>query len=268
MNGEETGKDDDTENDHMSDDDSSSDDDQPKKGKRKHHKKHGKCKKDKIGKDEKIPKKAFKKMIRKEMDKQCQQIFESMFNGNADQNIAQGEPVEDQINSCSTTQTTINPQSVIHPNVECDGCGMAPIVGPRYKCSVTKDFDYCSTCEERKPHPHPFIKINKPGQAPTAIFTVIDENTPGKADIERDVEENPTFFRNRGPCGSNAGAGQGAGPPEFIKNMIQNFARGGFGGRGGWRGRCGPGGGWGRMMRGGCPFRGQGQRADGATEGP
>jgi len=50
--------------------------------------------------------------------------------------------------------------------------------------------------------------------------------------------------------------------------MIQNFARGGFGGRGGWRGRCGPGGGWGRMMRGGCPFRGQGQRADGSTEGP
>jgi len=85
-----------------------------------------------------------------------------MFNSSADQNMAQREPVDEQINSMSTTQTSINPQSIIHPNVECDGCGMAPIVGPRYKCSVTKDFDYCSTCEERKPHPHSFIKINRP----------------------------------------------------------------------------------------------------------
>jgi len=50
--------------------------------------------------------------------------------------------------------------------------------------------------------------------------------------------------------------------------MMQNFAKGGWGGRGGWRGRGGPCGGYGRMMRGGCPFRGQGQRADGSTEGP
>jgi len=219
VGGEDTGKEDDTENDHMSDDDSSSDDGEIAHGKgkkRKHHGKHGK--KDKKAKDgEKMPKKAFKKMIRKELDKQCQQIFESMFNGNADQNVqnvAQGEPVEEQINSMSTTQTTINPQSIVHPNVECDGCGQAPIIGPRYKCTVMKDFDFCSKCEETKNHPHPFIKINQPGMAPTAIFTVIDENTPGKADIERDVQENPTFFRNQGPCGMGQAAG-GAGP-EFI----------------------------------------------------
>merc|ERR1719265_452335 len=102
------------------------------------------------------------------MDKQCQQIFESMFNGNADQSIAPAETDEnEQINSMSTTQTSINPQSVVHPNVECDGCGMAPIVGPRYKCTVRKDFDYCARCEETKPHPHSFLKINEPGKAPT-----------------------------------------------------------------------------------------------------
>jgi len=72
MGGEETGKDDDTEN--MSDDDSSSDDGEVSHGKGK-KRRHGK-KKDKKQKDcEKIPKKAFKKMIRKEMDKQCQSIF-------------------------------------------------------------------------------------------------------------------------------------------------------------------------------------------------
>ena len=162
-----------------------------------------------------------------------------MFNGNPDQNIAQEEPANqtEQINSVSTTQTTINPQSkeqAIHYNVECDGCGMAPIVGPRYKCSVTKDFDYCARCEETKNHPHAFIKINKPGQAPTAIFTTIDENTPGKADIERDVSENPTFFRNSGGRGGCHGMGgmhpmasmaaqmaQNGQGPEFFKNMFQ-----------------------------------------------
>lgn len=84
------------------------------------------------------------------------------------------------------------------------------------------------------------------------------------------------------------GSGSGGPGPEFIQNMIQNFARGGFGGRGGcgprgrwgeggrWGqgGRCGEGkwGGWRKFMNamngGGCPFRGQGQRADGTSEAP
>jgi len=56
--------------------------------------------------------------------------------------------------------------------------------------------------------------------------------------------------------------------------MMGQFARGEWGGRGGqggWGGRggrCGPMGAFRRMMRGGCPFKGQGQRADGTTEGP
>lgn len=261
IGGEDTGKDEASENDHMSDDDSSSDDgDAPTKGKRrKHHKKDKKIKKDK---DEKIPKKAFKKMIKKELDKQCQQIFESMFNGNADQQV---QNQDDQINSMSNTATTINPQSMVHPNVECDGCGQCPIIGPRYKCTVRKDFDYCSKCEETKNHPHPFIKINTPGTAPTAIFTTIDENTPGKADIERDVDENPTFFRNRGPHGGMGGMGPGGQGPEMLQQLFRQFAgRGGWGGRGG----CGGRGGWRKFMRGGCPFQGQGQRADGQAEGP
>jgi len=61
-------------------------------------------------------------------------------------------------------------------NVECDGCGVCPIVGPRYKCSVRKNFDLCSKCEERGEHPYAFLKINNPDQAPTAIQVVLDEN--------------------------------------------------------------------------------------------
>lgn len=68
----------------------------------------------------------------------------------------------------------------IHNRVICDGCGMNPIVGPRYKCAVCEDFDYCSKCEEQfsQKHQHPFIKINTPELAPTAIKCVIREDFP------------------------------------------------------------------------------------------
>lgn len=45
----------------------------------------------------------------------------------------------------------------VHYGVECDGCGMAPIVGTRYKCSVRDNFDLCSSCEASKVEPFPSI---------------------------------------------------------------------------------------------------------------
>ena len=68
----------------------------------------------------------------------------------------------------------------VHNRIICDGCGMNPIVGPRFKCAICEDFDYCAKCEEAfsKIHQHPFIKINKPEQAPTSIKCVIGENFP------------------------------------------------------------------------------------------
>jgi len=113
-----------------------------------------------------MPKKVLKKLLRKEMERQCQQIFNDP---PADQ---------DQINSAA------QPQSV-HQRVTCDGCNVDPIVGIRYKCSVCKDFDFCSKCEESRDHDHPFLKIYSADQAPQAIFTVIDEKMKNaKADID------------------------------------------------------------------------------------
>lgn len=63
-----------------------------------------------------------------------------------------------------------------HPGVACDGCGVHPIIGIRYKCSVCKNFDYCEVCEDRQAHDHPFIKIVKPENAPTAIITAVNED--------------------------------------------------------------------------------------------
>ena len=53
-------------------------------------------------------------------------------------------------------------QKDIHYNVICDGCGMNPIQGIRYKCSVCKNFDYCEKCEDTIPHDHAFIKLVHP----------------------------------------------------------------------------------------------------------
>ena len=52
----------------------------------------------------------------------------------------------------------------IHRWVSCNGCGMNPIVGTRYKCSVCDNFDYCENCEQiyKNEHSHELIKISKP----------------------------------------------------------------------------------------------------------
>ena len=58
-----------------------------------------------------------------------------------------------------------SPESdVAHTNYNCDGCGMKPIKGVRYHCTVCNDFDFCSKCEETfaEEHYHPFLKIRKP----------------------------------------------------------------------------------------------------------
>jgi hypothetical protein len=168
-----------------------------------------------------LPRKSFKKLIKKELDKQCQQIFQDMINCKE-----LGEKGgEQQINSS---------EQVVHQNVTCDGCGVGAIKGIRYKCSICKDFDFCAMCEERRGHDHAFLKIYKPEQAPVAMFTVIDENMKNaKADIEQNVREEDQF-------------------PTFFRNMVGSFMRGGHGQghpRGGARGPWGGGrgghcGGW------------------------
>merc|ERR1719263_2051187 len=212
-----------------SDSDSSSDEKDKKEGQTSNKKEKVKGKH--IKKNEKLgglPRKCFKRLIKKELDKQCHQIFNNLMNC---QEVGQNQE-GDQINSSAP---------VLHQNVQCDGCGQAPISGVRYKCSVCKDFDFCATCEEKKGHEHAFLKIQNPGQVPTAIFTVIDEQMQNaKADIEQDVGENPTFFRNMPPWMGGGHRG-----------------RGGFGGRGGRHGRHG----------GRHPCSGQGAGAKGQAAG-
>ena len=94
---------------------------------------------------------------RKEIDKHASDTFEAIYKSCS----------EESFSSLNTTT---------HPNIECDKCGIFPIVGVRYKCCVCKNFDFCERCEEQVDHEHPFIKINRPGDAPQAIFTGVFDN--------------------------------------------------------------------------------------------
>lgn len=69
-----------------------------------------------------------------------------------------------------STQKESGSQKVVHSQVTCDECGISPIVGVRYKCTVRNDFDVCEACEAKGNHPYPFVKITDPNHAPAVLF--------------------------------------------------------------------------------------------------
>jgi hypothetical protein len=58
----------------------------------------------------------------------------------------------------------------IHRFVRCNECGMKPIMGFRYKCTVRPDFDLCGNCEAKSPQPYPMVKIYNPEQQQSRGF--------------------------------------------------------------------------------------------------
>ena len=71
-------------------------------------------------------------------------------------------------------------KDIIHDGIICDGCNTENIVGPRYKCTVCPNFDYCEKCmkEHSLDHVHPFIKIYHPKMVLSSIKVVVDEKCP------------------------------------------------------------------------------------------
>ena len=66
---------------------------------------------------------------------------------------------------------------IIHYGVQCDGCNMSPIKGPRFKCAVCSNFDLCGQCESFRKHnaSHPLIKFNQPANRAVPPFPGIHE---------------------------------------------------------------------------------------------
>jgi len=69
-----------------------------------------------------------------------------------------------------------NAAHTTHAHVTCDECGMSPIIGPRFKCSVRSDFDLCQGCEAAGLQPYPMIKVYHPDQNPLAIIVAVDDD--------------------------------------------------------------------------------------------
>jgi len=53
-------------------------------------------------------------------------------------------------------------QPTVHREVQCNGCGMYPLTGIRYKCYECPNFDFCERCESTRYHPHEFMQFTKP----------------------------------------------------------------------------------------------------------
>jgi hypothetical protein len=97
-----------------------------------------------------------------------------------------------------------------HARVRCDGCGVCPIIGIRYKCAVREDYDLCDTCEGSTLQPYPMLKIPTPDQAPIAITAVIN-------DLDYPVNK-PAFVAGGGKC---RGRGASRANKGFKKQMNQ-----------------------------------------------
>jgi len=114
---------------------------------------------------------------------------------------------------------------VVHSNVTCDGCGQSPIVGTRYKCTVTPDYDLCAECEPNHNRSYPMIKINEP---------LTEMHAPGVWEFLK-----ATGGRGgpRGGCGGRRGRGRGHGRRHCGGR--RGFGGFGRGCRGGDRPKCG-----------------------------
>ena len=160
------------------------------------------------------PRKAIKKLIQQEVDAISGELFGSLMKNKE----LMGE------GSCDGVVT--------HVGVQCDGCGICPIMGVRYKCSVEKDFDFCEICEERREHKYPFIKICKPEQAPKSIFCCVNEEEDQKEE-QKEEDQKEEDQKEEDPleelqkmifeCMSGGKFDQKKDVKKMFKNVIHQF---------------------------------------------
>ncbi len=103
---------------------------------------------------------AFKKSIQRHIDQEAKRAFDQVIKEFEDQShlMDESEPL------------------VIHENVYCDGCEVGPIVGVRYKCTVCRNFDFCSKCESFLDHEHAFLKIKRAEDVPIVMIAGVTDN--------------------------------------------------------------------------------------------
>eukprot|EP00826_Nyctotherus_ovalis_P054431 TRINITY_DN7126_c0_g2_i1.p1 TRINITY_DN7126_c0_g2~~TRINITY_DN7126_c0_g2_i1.p1 ORF type:complete len:419 (+),score=91.78 TRINITY_DN7126_c0_g2_i1:136-1392(+) len=94
---------------------------------------------------------------------------------------------------------TIN---VVHYETECKNCGLKPIVGTRYSCTVCKELNLCEICEKSFVHKHAMCKIRRPKQEVPEKFCNMELYTDKLYDIAI-VHENLVNSEKVVEAGSN-----------------------------------------------------------------
>ncbi|KAJ6672352.1 OVARIAN CARCINOMA ANTIGEN CA125-RELATED [Salix viminalis] len=83
---------------------------------------------------------------------------------------------------------------MFHGGVQCDGCGVHPINGPRYKSKVKEDYDLCSICFAAMGNEADFIKMDRP----------VSSRNPWSSKSFIDPPQKPWAFQQplyKGSCG-------------------------------------------------------------------
>lgn len=78
------------------------------------------------------------------------------------QNEEQKIDIEKEEDSKSEVQERNPSKLAVHKRVICDGCGIKPLLGTRFKCKVCPDLDYCENCHNILEHQHDFLRLEKP----------------------------------------------------------------------------------------------------------
>jgi hypothetical protein len=89
------------------------------------------------------------------------------------------ELIKNTIKEAATKLKTegVKTNTTVHSRFTCDGCGMTPIVGVRYHCTVCFNYDLCQSCESKESHAqdHPLEKHKTEKQV---IFRPCQEFAP------------------------------------------------------------------------------------------
>lgn len=153
-----------------------------------------------------LNRKALKNLIQQELQTQSKDIFREILKAPIDGVEESKDPVP------------VKPP--VHESCQCDGCDTKPIVGIRYKCSVCKNFDYCSNCEERLSHEHPFLKIRDPASVPEVMITILPEADEAEDKSQPQSEFQPFGFSGRGGrCGRGGRGGFKRMVGQFLEQM-------------------------------------------------
>ncbi|KAL3618073.1 hypothetical protein CASFOL_038394 [Castilleja foliolosa] len=92
------------------------------------------------------------------------QTYECPFSGlgAADGSTAPLLPVSEADSFRRSNSQNDSGANIFHRGVRCDGCGVLPITGPRFKSKVKVDYDLCSICFEEMGNHSDYIRMDRP----------------------------------------------------------------------------------------------------------